>query len=119
MRRQYDPSRWGGWRRVGHGLGYPRPPNKAMYVVDLERFTASSVMLDFIMQVAKKTWATDECLAGLVRALNEIIEPQAHLCSGWTDKRLTPGQLQQILRLSWTNQKRGPGPAVDQQEWGR
>jgi hypothetical protein len=95
---KYDESAWNGWRREGNTLGYPEYRNGGMYPVDLERFTASSVVLDFIMQVAGKSWATDKCLAGLVRALDDILDPQANLCSGGGDRRLATARLQQILR---------------------
>ena len=58
------------------------------YEIDLERIDTSGEMLDFIMQIARKSWATDEVLANLVRALNDIVEPQAHLCSGGSQKTI-------------------------------
>lgn len=71
------------------------------YEIDLQCCQTSAAMLDWIMQVANKIWATDSVIADLVRALNRIIEPQAKLCSfagGHPDsfdmgKRLTPAQL--------------------------
>lgn len=50
------------------------------YEVDLERCRTSAEALDWIMQVAGKTWATDAVIAGLVRALDDCLSPQAHLC---------------------------------------
>ena len=58
------------------------------YEIDPERIDTSGEMLDFIMQIARKSWATDEVLANLVRALNDIIEPQAYLCSGGSQKKI-------------------------------
>jgi hypothetical protein len=56
---------FGGWHIVyGGDGGYP---------MDMDRFRSSAVVLDGIMQVAKKAWATDACIAGLVRALNDIL----------------------------------------------
>jgi hypothetical protein len=83
---------WNGWRLEDWGpdgwhivhLGY---------VVDLDRFRSSSVALDCIMQVAKKSWATDACTAGLVRALNDILQPQANLCSCGANKTMTAAQI--------------------------
>ena len=51
------------------------------YEIDLERCRTSAQVLDWIMQVASKIWATDAVIAGLVRALNDVLDPQATLCS--------------------------------------
>lgn len=69
-----------------------------VYPIDLEQFTHSAEVLDTIMQVAGKTWATDACIAGLVHALNDILRPQANLCSFGKDKRVSPPVLQQHLQ---------------------
>ena len=72
-------SDWGGWRLKGLELTYPAYPGGG-YPIDLERFTTSAAMLNMIAQVARKEWATDKCLAGLVRALDDLLRPQATLC---------------------------------------
>jgi hypothetical protein len=89
---------WGGWRREGLYLVYPAYPNGGVYPFNLEHFTRSSVMLDMIMQVAKKPWATDACLAGLVRAFSDLFQPQATLCSCGMDKRLTRTQIRKLVK---------------------
>jgi hypothetical protein len=96
----YDESQWNGWQREGKALGYTVNEYGAEYAIDLERFTSSAEVLDFIMQVAGKTWATDACLAGLVRALNDILNPQVFLCSWGTDKRLKLRELRHLLSVS-------------------
>lgn len=75
------------------------------YEVDLYRCTSSAEVLDWIIQIAGKEWASaehggddsehnpdgwtdDAILAGLVRALDDVLHPQAHLCSFGTSKRL-------------------------------
>ncbi len=58
----------------------------SVYEVDLERCQTSAEMLDWIMQVQKKTWATDETTAALVRALHVLLRPQANLCSDGTER---------------------------------
>jgi hypothetical protein len=90
--------RWGGWRLEGLALSYPAYPGDACYPIDVERFTTSAEMLDMIMQVAKKPWADDECLAGLVRALNDILQPQGTLCSFGRDRKLTPAKIRRLVR---------------------
>jgi hypothetical protein len=91
---------WGNWQLSEDTLELRCRPygGGGSYPVDLEQFTSSAEVLDTIMQVAGKRWATDACLAGLVRALNDLLHPQAHLCSGGRDKRLTPAQLRRLLR---------------------
>ncbi len=51
------------------------------YEVELESASQSSAeALDWIAQVAGKTWATPEIVGGLVRAMDRIIRFQASLC---------------------------------------
>ena len=52
-----------------------------LYEVDLERCRTSAEILDWIMQVAKKRWVTDTVIAGLVRELDRLLDPQATVCS--------------------------------------
>lgn len=52
-----------------------------LYEIDLERCRTSAQLLDWVMQVAGKLWATDAVLAGLVRALDAYLDPQTRLCS--------------------------------------
>lgn len=62
----WDESRWNGWRLDGYELSYPAYSGGGTYPIGVERFTSAWEMLDMIMQVSGKTWATDECIAGLV-----------------------------------------------------
>lgn len=55
---------------------------RELYDVDLERCRTSAAVLDWICQVAGKTWADDRILSGLVRALDHYLHPQECLCSG-------------------------------------
>ena len=48
--------------------------------MDLLRTRTSSQVLDWIAQIAAKPWANDQTLAGLVRALDDILYLQAHVC---------------------------------------
>src|SRR5262249_11814634 len=52
-----------------------------VYEVDLEQCTTSAEMLDWIFQVAKKTWARGEVVRDLVKILNKLLRPQGTLCS--------------------------------------
>ena len=73
------------------------------YEVDLEDCTTSAQALDWIMQVASKTWATDAVIAGLVRAIRDVLNPQSTLCSFGKERgpldvraRLTPSPVQGV-----------------------
>jgi hypothetical protein len=67
------------------------------YWIDLERCRTSSQVLDWIMQVAKKSWADDETLASLVRALDYALRPQATLCCLGMERMLSLDELRQLL----------------------
>jgi len=60
-------------------LSFGRPYQR--YYVNLKDCNTSAGMLDWIMQVAGKNWATDDVLASLVRDLNKLLTPQGNLCS--------------------------------------
>ena len=57
-----------------------------MYEVDLERCTTSAEAPDWIVQVTKKAWTTDAIVADLVRALDNMLDLQATMCSGQSTK---------------------------------
>jgi len=58
------------------------------YYVDLERCTTSAETMDWIFQIATKSWATPEVLGHLIQALDDVLEPQANLCSGGSNKTM-------------------------------
>jgi hypothetical protein len=60
--------------------------------VDLERCLDSADVLDWIAQVGKKNYADDAVLAGLVRALDDVLDVQANLCSFGRHKTITAEQ---------------------------
>jgi hypothetical protein len=68
------------------------------YEVDLEECTTSAEMLDWIMQVAGKSWATPEIVAGLVQAFADILDPQRHLCSGGASRLLTESRIRDLVK---------------------
>jgi hypothetical protein len=51
------------------------------YEIDLERCRTSAEVLDWIVQVSSKSWASDATVGELVRALADVLDPQATLCS--------------------------------------
>jgi hypothetical protein len=58
---------------------------KPGYEVDLDRCTTSAQVLDWIAQVAKKTWATRKIIADLVLMLDRCLDLQANICSWGID----------------------------------
>jgi hypothetical protein len=56
------------------------------YDIDLERCSTSAEMLDWIFQIASKTWCSPITLAGLVRAFDELLHPQGYLCSSGVER---------------------------------
>ena len=73
-------SGWGPWRLNTATLTIELHHQQRDYGVDLDRCRSAAEVLDWIAQVAQKTWASDAILAGLVRAVDDILHPQAHLC---------------------------------------
>lgn len=80
-----DTDQWGPWKLDAARYVLYCPG----YEVSLQSCGTSAGMLDWIVQVAEKGWATAGHTAGLVHALDDILRPQANLCSGW---REGPGQ---------------------------
>jgi hypothetical protein len=80
-RRPVRRSEFGGWRldRRAHCLVLQAPD--AWYEIPLAECRTSAQVLDWILQIAGKTWATPTIVAGLVRALDYYLDPQATLCS--------------------------------------
>jgi hypothetical protein len=70
-------------RRV---LDYYDATGRWLYDVDLERCRTSAEVLDWIFQVAAKTWADDRMIAGLVRELDRRLHPQGTLCAFGADR---------------------------------
>jgi hypothetical protein len=57
------------------------------YYVDLERCTNSAQILDWIFQVKGKPWCSDEDIADLLRAFDDLMRlVQSKVCSEGKDK---------------------------------
>lgn len=91
-------SDWGPWQldRTTRVLYTDR------YEVDLDDCRTSAQVLDWICQVAGKEWGGDVTLAGLVRALNDVLTPQATLCSFGQSRQLTRSQIAEHVRQAPT-----------------
>lgn len=65
--------RWGRWEYNKSNLTLVFKSSEGWeYEVDLERCDTSSGILDWILQVSQKEWATPEDIGNLVRALDEL-----------------------------------------------
>jgi hypothetical protein len=60
------------------------------YEVALDDCTDSAQTLDWIAQVAGKSWATNGVLAGAVRALDAVLDVQGNLCGGGISRTRRP-----------------------------
>lgn len=80
-----DGDTWGIWQYDAKTLVlFTREPYR--YEIDLEACMSSAEVLDWIFQLAGKTWMNAEQLGNLIYALDDIIDPQATLCSGGRNK---------------------------------
>ena len=102
---------WGPWRlhpptRVLVLIGEGRRHDTGLafederYEVDLERCLTSSQVLDWVCQVARKGWADDATVAGLVRALGDVIDPQAQLCTWGSSKEVTAERIAGLVEAA-------------------
>lgn len=88
---RFPPETWGPWRlntRTVELVYETSTHPRIRYAVDLERCRTSAEMLDWIMQVSGKLWADDAVLAGLVHALNGLLNPQGNLCPGGSSRQM-------------------------------
>lgn len=55
-------------------------------------------VLDSIVHASRKEWARDDAaLANLIRALDDVLDPMANLCSGGASKTMSSRKLHGIL----------------------
>lgn len=74
LKRKYGP--WT-FKKRGMYLDY----QNGRYYVDLNDCNTSAQILDWICQVNGKPWATADVIKGLIDAIDDLLEPQANLCS--------------------------------------
>ncbi len=82
---------WGNWRYKAKLLTLTHVPED--YEIRLDECSTSAETLDWIFQVASKTWVTPEDLGNLILALDDIIDPQANLCSFWLKQEARRGKV--------------------------
>lgn len=90
---------WGPWRlnptaatlELRHDTGWLR------YEIDLERCLTTGQMLDWVLQIAGKRYATPVVVAGLVNALNALVRPQRRMCSFGASGSITRPQMLRLV----------------------
>jgi hypothetical protein len=98
-------SGWGPWALNDQTMTLetdrPQYPAGGGYWIDLESCTSSAEVLDWVCQVAGKLWADDVTLAGLVRALNDVLNPQGTICSSGQGRRLSKARIRrQVMEIA-------------------
>jgi hypothetical protein len=78
--------RWGSWKLDPERRVLEHIDGRG-YEIDLEQMTSSAEVLDWYHQIAVKEWVSNEDLGQLVRAIHELLSPQANLCGGGIDKK--------------------------------
>jgi hypothetical protein len=56
-----------------------RHPNGSTYAIPIEEFTNSNRLVDWIFQVQGKKWATRSTMSCLIKALDDLLDPQNNL----------------------------------------
>ena len=72
-------TQWGNWRV--NGSNWTLVHAETNYEIGLEEMNTSGEMLDWIIQISEKSWATPQDKSDLLDALNSIFGPQSSLCS--------------------------------------
>jgi hypothetical protein len=90
--------RWGPWQLSNDGLTLEQEGQQIRHNwIDLTRCTTSAELLDTIFHAARHGEVSDACIAGLIRALDDLLDPMANLCSGGEPKTLSGPKLRELL----------------------
>lgn len=79
----------GCWKIDRKGNFYCTHPDSGEYWIAMDRLTDSPKMLDFIAQLANKSWVTSDILGDFVRLTNEVINYQGSLCGSGVGERIS------------------------------
>ena len=82
---------WGNWMFDSKNLTLTHTVEG--YEIDLEEIHSSAVILDWIFQILSKQWADASTMHDLLRAFDDILDPQANYCPWEEDRRADGGQL--------------------------
>ncbi len=75
---------------------------RSRYVIGVDGLSSSAPVLDIIVQVAKKPWASDALVGALVRELNKLLVLQGNYCT--VGKDCASKSSQEIIELISENQ---------------
>jgi hypothetical protein len=93
----YRPN-WGPWfLRAGNLMLEAWPEKNCMYYVDLEECLTSADVLDHIAQVSSKR-AEPRVMAGLVTALDDVLNLQGNLCPYGSDSPMTRADVAEMVQ---------------------
>lgn len=84
----YESESWRGWYLDRKNIALVHREPGGEYDVDILRCRSSAETLDWIIQIAHKSWATDDVIAGLIRALDDLIDVQGVLCPGGRSRNI-------------------------------
>ena len=90
-----DPHRWVPWRLEEEWRALVHVPTR--YEVDLKTCLDAPQVRDWIAQVARTPWADDAPLAGLVRALEDILRLPEHICGSGYPGEITPQRVGELV----------------------
>lgn len=88
---------WGPWQLDAERYVLVHAEQDHSYEIDLEDCTSSAEVLDWVCQIAGKGWGDDRTVSGLVRALDEVLFPQAHLCPSGKSRQLSRKRVRELI----------------------
>lgn len=83
--------KWGKWILKPSTLVLAH--DEPYYEIDLEEIHSSAAILDWIYQILGKAWADADTMHNLLRAVKDILHPQANYCPWEEDRRADGGML--------------------------
>ena len=96
--------RWGPWQLTNNGDALTLDPSGRSLAhdwIDLTRCTTAAETLATIIHASRRATeggeTDDAYIAGLVRALDDMLDPMANLCSSGQPKTLSPRRLRRLL----------------------
>lgn len=92
--------RWGPWQLTNDGTALTLDATGQSHHrdwIDLTRCTTAAETLDSIFHAARHGEVDDATIAGMIRALDDMLDPMANLCSGGQPATLSARRLRAIL----------------------
>jgi hypothetical protein len=89
---------WGPWQLSNDGsILFQQDQELRHDWIELTRCTTPAEVLDTIFHTARHGQASDATIAGMIRALDDLLDPTVNLCSRGKLKTLTATQLRKLL----------------------